>query len=42
MAADTASPLLHIEGLKTHFYTDDGVARVLDWHARMEKVSQFG
>ena len=30
MAADTGAPLLHIEGLKTHFYTDDGIARAVD------------
>ena len=26
----TREPLLHIEGLKTHFFTDDGVARAVD------------
>ena len=30
MALDPGAPLLHIEGLKTHFYTDDGIARAVD------------
>ena len=30
MVADKGGPLLHIEGLKTHFYTDDGIARAVD------------
>jgi peptide/nickel transport system ATP-binding protein len=30
MVTDPGAPLLHIEGLKTHFYTDDGIARAVD------------
>ncbi len=30
MSTSAAAPLLHIEGLKTHFVTDDGIARAVD------------